>query len=57
MPHLARRGRSQKHENLTVRTMLSRDLLPPPVTPSDEEPIAAGGRQTQRMKHTGTRME
>jgi hypothetical protein len=23
----------------------TRVLLPPPVTPSDEEPIAAGGRQ------------
>jgi hypothetical protein len=22
-------------------------ILPPPVTPSDEEPIAAGGRQAQ----------
>ena len=25
----------------------TRVLLPPPVTPSDEEPIAAGGRQSK----------
>ena len=27
--------------------MNSRLILPPPVTPSDEEPIAAGGRQVR----------
>ena len=26
-------------------------ILPPPVTPSDEEPIAAGGWQTQCPEH------
>jgi hypothetical protein len=26
---------------------MTETILPPPVTPSDEEPIAAGGRQTK----------
>ena len=52
---MCRTSRGQNRaERLSVLQSQSKrvlSLLPPPVTRSDEEPIAAGGRQTLRVKY------
>ena len=35
---------------MTTYAMIASRILPPPVTPSGEEPIAAGGRRTLMVK-------